>query len=1296
MRLQAILPALLAGLFPVTARAGSPASSHTLASPDGRLAIHLELREWENASGVPVYSVTRGEQVLVAPSRLGLVLGEAASGGGGLDPMSLCEGLQVTGATAEEHDSTWEPVYGERSAVRDHYRQLTLDLLRASPAPRRSTIVLRAYDQGIAFCLAIPEQEGLETVRIDRELTEFRFPSDHRAWAVYSAQGQYQTTTVGSIARGCERPLVVEIDEGPHLAIGEARLVDFARMKLSPLEGAESSLVADLAGPAMCRLPFRSPWRVFLVGDGPGRLLENNDLFLNLNDPCEIADPSWIRPGKVLREVTLTTQGGRACVDFAAAHGIEFVEFDAGWYGHEYADESDATTVSVDPKRSPGPLDLPQVIRYAREQGVGILLYVNRRALEKQLDEILPLFREWGVAGLKYGFVNVGPQRWTRWLHDAVRKAAEHELMVDVHDEYRPTGFSRTFPNLMTQEGIAGDETSPSNEQTLTILFTRMLCGAGDNTICYYDGRVSRNASHAYQLAKAVCLYSPWQFVYWYDRPSGSPGAEGGAGGAKNVIGDEPELEFFARVPTVWDESIAIDGAIGEHATIARRAGSDWYVGCMNGPRERRFRLPLGFLEEGRRYSASIYLDDPTVESRTAVRIERIEVEAGMALEFELAARGGRALRIVPRREVFVSPEGADTNEGTRDAPLRTLEAARDAARAAGKAGDVVVTLLEGRYFRTATLELDARDSASPGHATTFRADPGATVVLDGGRLVSGALCAPVADPAIGLRLPPEARERAVQLDLRALGVDELGDFGPRGFGRGTLPAPVELFVDGRPLEIARWPNRGEALIPLGEVLDKGSVPRIGDDSDRGGVFRYETQRALRWLGASELHVAGIFTWGFADDTVRIAAIDPEAGTFTTAQPHRYGFGNSHQKSLWKWHAVNLLEEIDLPGEYFIDRSSGIAYLLAPDPDAPLERSTIQISLLTQPLVVMRNASRLRWEGIGFENARGSAVRIEGGQECVLAGCTFRNLGQLAVRMSGVRHGVLSCDVVDTGAGGIAMSGGDRRSLVPGGCYVRNCDLSRVNRWYRTYRPCVSVSGVGNRIEHCRLHDCPGQGVLLSGNDHVIEYSEMGKLVGEMSDQGAIYMGRNPSHAGNVFRYNFFHDTESSHDGGYGNSGIFFDDGDSGQLVYGCVFYRCGSNGAVKYHGGQFNSFVNNLVIDCPVMIRNQPWNQERWDEFLAGDQQQDQLLRQVDVRAEPYRSRYPRLARIFETPYSREEQHEERNCVTTADDPLFADAAALDFSVRDAAGLRERVPGFEAIPFGRIGTYADQYRERE
>lgn len=532
--------------------AGLAAGAVELKSPNEKVVVTFDIKDVGDVNRCAVYRVAYKGRTVVAESRLGLEV---------KDSEPLGAGLVVEHVQRDSEEMLWRGVYGERAENPDRYNVMSVTLQKGGRTPRRMVVTFRAYDEAVALRYTIPPQASMRKFTIAKERTEFAFKGDHICWAVYSAQGRYSKVRLSEVKDGCERPLVIKVDGGPYVAVGEAALVDYARMKLGP-GGGGNTLVSVLSSEVTVKGALVTPWRLVLIGETPGRLLENDFLFLNLNEPCAIADTSWIKPGKVIREVTLTTKGGKACVAFAAEHGLQYVEYDAGWYGAEGSGDSDARTVTLDPARSKGPLDLHEVIAYAKAKGIGIIVYVNRWALENQLDEILPLYRKWGIAGVKYGFVQVGSQEWTRWLHEAVRAAADNRLMVDIHDEYRPTGYSRTYPNLVTHEGIGGDETKPTNTQTLTILFTRMLCGAGDNTICYYDGRVSANASHAYQLAKAVCLYSPWQFVYWYDRPGGSPRKKGGAGGGANVIGDEPELEFFDHVPTVWDQTRVIHGEV--------------------------------------------------------------------------------------------------------------------------------------------------------------------------------------------------------------------------------------------------------------------------------------------------------------------------------------------------------------------------------------------------------------------------------------------------------------------------------------------------------------------------------------------------------------------------------------------------------------------------------------------------------------------------------------------------------------------------------------------------------------
>lgn len=614
LALVAALPALAGAAF-----------GAELKSPDGRFQVTVAVRD-----GAPAYRVSWKGEALITDSRLGLELDKAPFGP-----------LAVVGQKSTRHDETWAPAYGERSRVRDHYNQLTLDLRETAAPRRRLQLTFRAYDQGVALCYTLPKQPGLETVTIARERSEFRLPADWTAWATYSAQGAYAATPISKVRPGCERPLLIQAAPERFLAIAEAKLVDYSRMKLAPLAGDPHALVSDLGGPVTGPLPLTTPWRVVMAAGTPGRLLEQNDLLLNLNDPCAIADTSWIRPGKVIRDVTLSTAGAKECMDFCARNGLQYVLFDAGWYGPENSDTSDATGVR------PGlRLDLQEVIRYGRERGVGVILYVNHKAAERQLDQILPLYHQWGVKGIKLGFVNVGSQQWTSWVAMAVRKAAENQLMVDVHDEYRPTGYARTYPNLMTVEGIAGDEVKDrSNAQTLTILFSRFLAGPADNTICYTNERVERLASHAYQLAKAVCLYSPLQHLFWYDRPAGLAGL--------------PELEFFAHCPAAWDDTKVLQGEVGECAVMARRSGAQWFVGAMNAGRPRTFTVPLSFLAPGKKYVAHLYEDDPTVPTATHVRVTTQSVDAATVLHLAVSAQGGAAVWIapvVPLKDVLQGP----------------------------------------------------------------------------------------------------------------------------------------------------------------------------------------------------------------------------------------------------------------------------------------------------------------------------------------------------------------------------------------------------------------------------------------------------------------------------------------------------------------------------------------------------------------------------------------------------------------------------------------------------------------
>lgn len=566
-----------------------------------------------------------------------------------LDKNILAENWQIANQTRTSVDQTWQPVYGERSLVTDRYNELEL-LLRSDENQKEMTMFVRLYDEGLAFRYAFDKLDFWNCTLVN-EKTQFLFAKDCDTWVTGNAQGAYSKTKLSALKGVGDRPQVIQVNDRKFVAIGEAALVDYSRMKLGKSEtgiGVQSVLSGkvnlDLAG-------YRSPWRYVMVADHPGLLVQNNYFVLNLNEPNQIENTSWIKPGQVIREVTLTTAGGLACVDFAAENGIEYVEFDAGWYGDEYNPESDASTITVDPKRSKGPLDLHKVIEYANQKGIGIILYVNMKALSKQLDQILPLYKQWGVKGLKYGFVDVGDQYSTAWLHQVVRKAAKYELMVDVHDEYRPTGYSRTYPNLITQEGIRGDEESPNLNQAIYTLYNRMICGAGDNTNCFFAERVTEKmGGRAAQLAKRIAIYSPWQFIFWYDRPYKAPARDGGAGSTESVIKTDAITDFYCSIPVVWDDTRFYEGDMDSYAVVARRSASDWYVSVLNVGDKRQVTIPTDMLKSASRYKATLYYQPGN--KKDVVRVKELKWQEQDHLTLEVEGDSGCVLHLTPCKRV--------------------------------------------------------------------------------------------------------------------------------------------------------------------------------------------------------------------------------------------------------------------------------------------------------------------------------------------------------------------------------------------------------------------------------------------------------------------------------------------------------------------------------------------------------------------------------------------------------------------------------------------------------------------
>lgn len=611
-----------------------------LSSPDGKNKISLFQKSKESSQKEFAYSVTRDGKTIIPKSRMGLELNNEAwenalAYSSKVEKVkSWNDNLRLDSVILQEKDTTWHPLYGERSTIRDNYQGAILYFSKPDRSSYRMTIEVRAYDEGVAFRFGFPMHPDAVFHKITDDLTQYRLPEGSRLWCAQWAQAPYERLSLSELeeGRGYERPLTVELPNGKWLSITDAQVDNWCLTLLGRKKNAPEVLGSIMYSPVDLVTPFASPWKVILIGDSPGELLENNTLIENLNPPCQIADANqWIKPGKIMRETTLTTKNALACIDFCAAHGMQYILFDWKWYGPSFDYRSDATKVVA-------PIDMPRVVQYGKEKGIGVWLYINHHALERQARELFPVLHEWGIAGVKFGFVEFKSHRWATWMHEMVRLAAENHLMVNIHDEFRPSGYSRTWPNLLTQEGIRGNEEFPDATHNTVLPFTRMLSGAADYTICYYDPRLQSRShvTHAHQLAASLVFYSPLLTLFWYDSPSAYKG--------------EPEISWFENLPTTFDESKVLSGIPGEYITMARRHGQEWFVATLGNKEGRTVEIPLSFLEKGKKYQAYVYTHcGESVPTSTQVKCSNQKVKGGETLRFTLAPSDGVALRLVPQ-----------------------------------------------------------------------------------------------------------------------------------------------------------------------------------------------------------------------------------------------------------------------------------------------------------------------------------------------------------------------------------------------------------------------------------------------------------------------------------------------------------------------------------------------------------------------------------------------------------------------------------------------------------------------
>ena len=663
-----------------------------------------------------------------------------------------------------------------------------------------------------------------------------------------------------------------------------------------------------------------------------------------------------------------------------------------------------------------------------------------------------------------------------------------------------------------------------------------------------------------------------------------------------------------------------------------------------------------------------------------------------------------------------VRPDGDDAGPGSAARPFATVARARDALREARATGPLTggaeVVLHAGRYALEEKLEFAMSDSGLAGAPIVYTAAPGEPVEVTGARTIPASAFGPIADAAMKARLEPVAQEHVLSADLNALGISKP----PMPSDNFRLPFAVpELFFNGQRMTLARWPNDGWATIV--KIVDPGTMKNDGSVSDssdpkkmrpkenKGGVFTYEGDRPSRWKPEAGLWLHGFWCFDWYDDAIRVASIDPAKREITLKVGHIYGVrqGNPSPR---RWRAVNVFEELDQAGEYFIDRETNRLYFWPP---AKIGKAHMALAMREEPLVMLKNVCNVTLRGLTFEETQGDALHVLDCRQVTIEGCEIRNIRKKAIHMAGGEgNRIFACDIYDTGTGGITLGGGDRKTLTPAGHVVENTHIWNFSVHQLTYASAIHFEGVGNVARHNFIHDAPHQAVSVYGNDHLFEYNVVSNVCVSSDDAAAFYKGRNPSCCGNVIRYNLWRDIGSPR--GHGNAAIYFDDGDCGERVYGNVFYRCGdpgkgSFGTVFSHGGHGNRAENNIFVECKRALGSAPWSDKRWKEFINAPLWQERLLKDVDITKPPYTERYAGLIGFMDPqPGAARDNIAERNLFVrcgdiksgrwvtnetdyaTIEDPGFVNVAAGDFRLKPDSAVFERIPGFQPIPIEKAG----------
>ncbi|MDB4316797.1 glycoside hydrolase family 97 protein [Akkermansiaceae bacterium] len=637
-----------------------------ISSPDKRIQLNTHA-----GNGQVAYSVEFNGKPLIAKSRLGVILNKDAFS----DP------LQVTQESTTSHDETWKTVWGQKSEHRDHYNQLTLELSEENAPKRKMEVILRAYNDGIAFRYAYPEQPNLEKADLKEELSAVSLISKKPiAWYPSSSTGLFNDVLFKDIKKPCRTPFTVKLADDQFISLHEAGVVNSSDAMLT-LGTDKRTLTYTSA----CKqgTGTTSPWRSIQIADNPGELVAAS-LIPNLNEKSKVKDSSWIKPGVSLWDwrnhggkaddgfiYGITTASYLRYIDFAAENDLAYVLIDAEWYGPERDAKSDPITTVNNKHHN---VDMDKISAYAKEKGVGMWVYINDKGLKHHdMDRTFAQYQKWGIKGIKHGFLGGGNQTKNAFSVKVLEKCAEYQIMYNLHEPNKPTGLARPYPHYMSNEyvnsmldAVSRPPATPSEMCTFSVVHN--LGGPVDRSCGLFDmdqsigrAKVHKQIPSTVASQVAQCLIIHSGILTLPDMPD-----------AYNRKKDL--FEFITKLPMTYDDTKVLDMEIGNHLSIARRSGDTWFVASLADEEGRKTNVILDFLEDGITYDITIYEDaegshyqfpggwnkkdaakkkmpfKPVATKRELYKVSKMTVEKGDIIKANIAPGGGQSLWIRPQQ----------------------------------------------------------------------------------------------------------------------------------------------------------------------------------------------------------------------------------------------------------------------------------------------------------------------------------------------------------------------------------------------------------------------------------------------------------------------------------------------------------------------------------------------------------------------------------------------------------------------------------------------------------------------